>query len=83
MGVGHVQGVGSGRDRYPGGKFDSDTETPKDEKDLSPSLYPTIMRKVEDLIKWMNDSVYFLNVTIMLDFRNDGHLSIYRKPAMT
>lgn len=73
----------SGGEWYAGGKCDSDTEPLKDEKDLSPSLYPPIMGMLEDVIKWMKSPVYYLNVTIMSDFRKDGHPSIYRKPNMT
>ncbi|KAK6802964.1 hypothetical protein RDI58_000748 [Solanum bulbocastanum] len=73
----------SGGEWYAGGKCDSDTEPLKDQKDLSPSLYPPIMGMLEDVIKWMKAPVYYLNVTIMSDFRKDGHPSVYRKPNMT
>ncbi|XP_055818593.1 protein trichome birefringence-like 4 [Solanum dulcamara] len=73
----------SGGEWYAGGKCDSDTEPLQDEKDLSPSLYPPIMGMLEDVIKWMKAPVYYLNVTIMSDFRKDGHPSVYRKPNMT
>ncbi|XP_009587467.1 protein trichome birefringence-like 4 [Nicotiana tomentosiformis] len=73
----------SGGEWYAGGKCDSDTEPLQDEKDLSPSLYPPIMGMLEDVIRWMKTPVYYLNVTIMSDFRKDGHPSIYRKPNMT
>ncbi|KAG5630169.1 hypothetical protein H5410_001886 [Solanum commersonii] len=73
----------SGGEWYAGGKCDSDTEPLQDEKDLSPSLYPPIMGMLEDVIKWMKSPVYYLNVTIMSDFRKDGHPSVYRKPNMT
>ncbi|CAN4123852.1 unnamed protein product [Withania somnifera] len=73
----------SGGEWYAGGKCDSDTEPLQDEKDLSPSLYPPIMGMLEDVIKWMKTPVYYLNVTIMSDFRKDGHPSVYRKPNMT
>ncbi|KAF3648917.1 Protein trichome birefringence-like 1 [Capsicum annuum] len=73
----------SGGEWYAGGKCDSDTEPLQDEKDLSPSLYPPIMGMLEDVIKWMKTPVYYLNVTIMSDFRKDGHPSVYRQPNMT
>ncbi|XP_009783417.1 protein trichome birefringence-like 4 [Nicotiana tabacum] len=73
----------SGGEWYAGGKCDSDTEPLQDEKDLSPSLYPSIMGMLEDVLRWMKTPVYYLNVTIMSDFRKDGHPSIYRKPNMT
>ncbi|XP_059288686.1 protein trichome birefringence-like 4 [Lycium ferocissimum] len=73
----------SGGEWYAGGKCDSDTEPLQDEKDLSPSLYPPIMGMLEDVIKWMKTPVYYLNVTVMSDFRKDGHPSVYRKPNMT
>ncbi|XP_060197416.1 protein trichome birefringence-like 4 [Lycium barbarum] len=73
----------SGGEWYAGGKCDSDTEPLQDEKDLSPSLYPPIMGMLEDVIKWMKTPVYYLNVTVISDFRKDGHPSVYRKPNMT
>ncbi|THF96640.1 hypothetical protein TEA_001623 [Camellia sinensis var. sinensis] len=71
----------SGGQWNSGGQCDNETEPIKNEAYLSENLQ--IMSMLEQVIKGMKTSVFYLNVTKMTDFRKDAHPSIYRKQNLT
>ncbi|KAH7511421.1 hypothetical protein ACOSP7_007216 [Xanthoceras sorbifolium] len=55
-------------------------ETKPITNDSSIAPYPWMMRILESVIAEMKTPVFYLNITKMTDYRQDGHPSIYRKP---
>lgn len=43
------------------------------------ATYPWMMRVLESVIAEMKTPVFYLNITRMTDYRQDGHPSIYRQ----
>ncbi|KAG7027785.1 Protein trichome birefringence [Cucurbita argyrosperma subsp. argyrosperma] len=71
----------SGGQWNSGGQCDSEIEPIKNKTFLRPYL-PKMMI-LEKVLKGMKTHVTYLNITMMSDFRKDGHPSIYRKQRLT
>ncbi|OWM82643.1 protein trichome birefringence-like [Punica granatum] len=71
----------SGGQWNSGGQCDSETQPIKNDTYLRE--YPPKMTVLESVLKGMKTHVTYLNITLMTDYRKDGHPSIYRKRHLT